>query len=511
MPFDRWRIDGYLTTKTPLHIGSGSTTTHPDLKDGDTLIEISAVETDCNGKAYIPGTTIKGNLRSWCERNGVARDIVEQLFGSRDTDKAEAVGGKAEFWNAYALTSQDVGYSAAYWRPDRLTDVTVSVSIDRHTRTAVEQKLFHQEFVPPGIAFELSISVQDATDDDISTLLYALQQGFSGNDPIAMGASTGNGWGRFEWSLKGISRMDSEGVKKWLREGATAVGLNALVPLPDEESAKLIEEASSKSIPVSGSRLEIGMRLKFRGLFLVNDPSRVKRDETPDHMPRLNHEGKVVLPAESFRGALRSQAERIIRTIGGQACGPFEPCNAISRIEELLKLCPACQVFGGTGWKSGISFQDFVMSNNKEPIIQEFVAIDRFTGGGAEHLKFNAEAVPDPHLEGRISIDMDKINPCGLGMLALAFRDLIEGDITLGFGASKGYGACTAEITDISMPSVLSHEWLCFIDRIGIDIETLQGSDDSTVLNDGRKVFLNACVEEFRETMPKIQEEMPNV
>lgn len=506
MPFDnRWRIDGYLTTRTPLHIGSGSAITHADLKAANELVDITAVETDSNGRAYIPGTSIKGNLRSWFEKSGIDSTITEQLFGSRKTDAEKAVGGKAEFWNAYALTSQDNKYSAAYWRPDRLTDITVSVSIDRCTRTAVEQKLFHHEFVPPGITFEMSISLQDVSDEDIATLLCALQNGFSGNDPITMGASTGNGWGRFDWKLKGIARIDKAGVKKWLHEGAAAVGLNALMPLPEEKRRDLMDKVDKMEIVPPDTRLKIGLRLKFKGLFLVNDPSRVKEGETADHMPRLNHEGKVVLPAESFRGALRSQAERIIRTVGGQACGPSGPCKAISRIEELLNLCPACQVFGGTGWKSSISFHDFVMCDDKEPIIQEFVAIDRFTGGGAEHLKFNAEAVPDPELEGKVSIDMDRINPCGLGILILAFRDLIEGDITFGFGASKGYGACTAEIMDINIPSNLPEEWSNFIDRLGIELETLKGSV-GTDINENSRVFLNACVEEFRKTISETQE-----
>ena len=34
------------------------------------------------------------------------------------------------------------------------------------------------------------------------------------------------------------------------------------------------------------------------------------------------------------------------------------------------------------------------------------------------------------------------------GLLALTLRDLLEGDVTFGFGAAKGYGACTAEFAD---------------------------------------------------------------
>jgi len=35
----------------------------------------------------------------------------------------------------------------------------------------------------------------------------------------------------------------------------------------------------------------------------------------------------------------------------------------------------------------------------------------------------------------------------------LTLRDLIEGDIPLGFGASKGYGSCIAKITGVRVPT----------------------------------------------------------
>ena len=108
---NRWRIEGYLTTKSPLHVGSGFVTTHPDLGDGNDLIEITAVQTDVNGCAYIPGTSIKGTIRSWLDNGGVNPAIIEQLFGSEDMNKRDAVGGKAEFWNAYAVTLQNIAYA----------------------------------------------------------------------------------------------------------------------------------------------------------------------------------------------------------------------------------------------------------------------------------------------------------------------------------------------------------------------------------------------------------------
>ncbi len=78
------------------------------------------------------------------------------------------------------------------------------------------------------------------------------------------------------------------------------------------------------------------------------------------------------------------------------------------------------------------------------------MAIDRFTGGAAPGLKFDADYADRPRLTGKIRVDLDRIEPWALGLLALTFRDLIEGDITFGFGASKGYGICQATIISIA-------------------------------------------------------------
>ena len=450
---NRWRIEGLLITKTPCHIGNGNTTTHDNLlKDKDKpddKVDITAVARDVDGLSYIPGTSIKGNIRSWFRNRGCNDPITEELFGSEEVDGENAVGGKAEFWNAYALRDQNISCDSPYWRLERLTDVTVSVSIDRRKKTAIDQKLFHQEFVPPGVKFGMIINIPDAEEDEIAHLLYALEYGFSDEDPIVMGAFTGNGWGRFGWKLESISRMDSEDVRNWIESSAPSTGWYATGQLTEEERQELFNKVNGIDLATSDTLLRVPLKLKFKGPFLVNDPGRVN-DGAADHTPRRNHQGKLVLPAESFRGAFRSQAERIIRTLEGSACDPDDPCKAIQSGEEVKERCLACQVFGASGWKSPVSFTDFVQCGAEKPEKkQEFVAIDRFTGGGAEHLKFNAKAVYSPVLEGVITIDTDKRELWEYGLLALTFRDLVEGDITFGFGAAKGYGVCEAEITDI--------------------------------------------------------------
>jgi len=455
-------------------VGSGASTTHPKIEDGNKLIDITEVVRDINDRAYIPGASIKGNIRAWLEGRGLDADIIEELFGSKDMEKVDsngnkiAVGGKAVFWNAYALNGQDISYDTPYWRLGRLTDVTVSVAIDRNKRTAVEEKLFYQEFVPPEVAFEMTIIIQNACEDEIALLLYALKHGFSDENPITIGASTSNGWGRFNCQIKDISKMDESDVEKWLKSDSSTMSHDAFTKLKEEEKQKLMEKVDKITSDISDDLLELRLRLSFEGSFLVNDPGQVVKKETPDHIPRKNHAGKIVLPAESFRGAFRSQAERIIRTLGGEACGPGNPCKALD------KPCTACKIFGATGRKSLVSFTDFVQCNEEETKIQEFVAIDRFTGGGAEKLKFNAKSVLNPVFEGTITIDKRKIKQWMIGLLALTFRDLMEGDITFGFGASKGYGKCKACITNISLTD--------------------------------KKEFINLCINEFRKKMVRKKE-----
>jgi hypothetical protein len=115
-------------------------------------------------------------------------------------------------------------------------------------------------------------------------------------------------------------------------------------------------------------------------------------------------------------------------------------------------------VFGAAGWRSPLRVSDFVGSS-LATLRQEFLAIDRFTGGGAEHLKFDAETADRPVLTGHISLDLEALGDVGvgrwaLGLLALTLRDLLEGDLTFGFGAAKGFGACEqVEIEELVVPA----------------------------------------------------------
>lgn len=539
MAFDnRWLIKGTLTTLTPLRIGSGEEVERPCFKNekAEEPVKIGAVAIDARERAMIPATTIKGRLRAHARgrmTSGRTRGgfgAFETIFGTEPEvgESANAKAGGAEFGDGRAdeFTPPEGWHAPPHWCEKRLTGVAASVALMRRTRTAREDKLFHQEYVPPGVSFRVSVAGQDdggdelKNDEKLAQILRAFAW-FNGAG-LSLGASTGDEWGRVRWTLTGVKRLDAEGVVKWLESDADErAGYDLLEPLSDEQFAALKEKVrelakangepeddlslgflagDSSPVPV-GQRTDEGVAtgcdparcltldvvLTCDGDFLVNDPSRVNKDERargsddnePDHAPLRDVKGNPCAPARSVRGALRAQAERILRTMAEVAgwddadimkkvaCHPDDPEHSCKSVESLgevrgtagvdRKLCMACVVFGAPGWRSPVYVSAFTAEATGEgaPLAsqrREMIAIDRFTGGGAHGLKFNADVVYRPALRGAFGVDLSALENVGaelwgLGLLALTFRDLIEGDVRIGSGASKGYGAVRAQVS----------------------------------------------------------------
>jgi hypothetical protein len=75
--------------------------------------------------------------------------------------------------------------------------------------------------------------------------------------------------------------------------------------------------------------------------------------------------------------------------------------------------------------------------------VLDFLAIDRFTGGGKGGAKFDALGLWQPGFSVRMQVE----NPEAweLGWLALVLRDLAEGMFPVGFGGAKGFGRTKIE------------------------------------------------------------------
>jgi CRISPR-associated RAMP protein (TIGR02581 family) len=223
----RLRLEGVLVTRTALHIGAGGS--------GDALGTDSPVVRTAGGLPYIPGSSLKGVLRSAAEallRGGpfqekrrrfwacdvvsgretvcVSHDRVETLreeIAKRAQDEKrepgrrelpEAVWAKScaicRLFGSLALASR-VRFADLPVRGGLpLSELRNGVGIDRDKELAAKGVLYDFEAVPPETPFELRVTIDNPTDEEAGLLLYLFEELDAGN--LTLGGKTSRGLGR---------------------------------------------------------------------------------------------------------------------------------------------------------------------------------------------------------------------------------------------------------------------------------------------------------------------------
>ena len=472
---NRYCITGLLKTVSPLHIGSGTNryiTAFSSDSNTPKEVPVRAVPTDYNNKPYIPGASLRGILRAITE-NMANSQFINDLWGISKNDSGEAdneaVGGKVIVHDAYFSTETKLKDTPLFekgerhWNPERWTYIQHACAINRFTKTAAEHQLFYEEVIPPGSLFEINIDIKDNDRKGLELILLALESFSKENNIMPIGGDKSSGYGQCIW-LKDrakITGLESKNdIQQWLQSN-NACGFQGF-PTIEIKSSNNFKPYDSKAISIE-------MILTFDGPMVINDPtiwqlaekSKDSSKSATNVNPIHNEKKKPFIPAQSLKGVIRTQAERILRTIAENcqpglsandlkkiACYPTQKMLACKPLETKTELCIACTLFGASGWLSPICIHDLDLINDAREITQEFVAIDRFTGGGADQKKYSAKVLYKPVFKGLFSINLTqefeqvKITDAHLGLLMLLFRDLFEKHIRLGYGTSKGYGSC---------------------------------------------------------------------
>lgn len=459
----RWIITVILKTITPLHIGSGEkreiTITNSQGKEEP--VEANGFLTDSSTvgpeKPIIPGSTLKGKLLA-CIKGAVAdKDLIKKVFGQPHSSEHDQ-GGVAEFHDAVLENKCSNGKSYPHWDEDRQIFLEASIAMDRHTRTALDGHLRYTECVAPDTQFKVIVT-GDMTDQEAALIIKALQIFQNEDNALYLGAGTANGKGRMmAVGSVVVELLDHPAVINWLAsieaENTQKFSDKTFRKLEAAEITSLVAALPLIDLQKNNNQNQFAVTLKFDGPFIVSDPTgelcegEDGQELSNIQQPLINHKNEPIFPATSFRGAIRSQAERIIRTLGSHCCDPANPC----RKEKVEKLCLACQLFGATGWKSTLHLEPFSYVESLPRAQQQFVAIDRFHGGGKDSALFSACYFEDPVFTGTITLDVRRMDEEELawrrGFLALLFRDMQEGDITFGFGRNKGYGGLKEVVID---------------------------------------------------------------
>jgi CRISPR-associated protein Csm3 len=227
----RARLEGVLTTWTALHIGAGGS--------GDALGTDSPVVRTATGLPYIPGSSLKGVLRSaaealfrggpgqasrslWScdpiagkERACVTHELSEQLR-TKEEEQARREGREPDnrkvavaIWEESCTVCRLFGSLAMASRV-RFADLPIDgsapllelrngVGIDRDKELAARGVLYDFEAVPPETPFDLRVIVDNPTDAEVGLLLYLFEELSSGQLSLGGKASRGLGRVRVEW------------------------------------------------------------------------------------------------------------------------------------------------------------------------------------------------------------------------------------------------------------------------------------------------------------------------
>lgn len=434
---DRWVLSATITTTAPLSIRTGIEAERPRIKDknGKEVEQgsVNLIECDCMGDPFIPGSAIKGLIRSFAATHFADADLykVETLLGGMTRDRGSttgaktAMGGAAEFRNAWLIPATN-GTPVEHGR----------TAIDRGSRTAADAMLRTDRSVPSGASFALEIIIDRTAIESVRLLrsLLALIDGESSQ------SSLGSGDGRVKLGDVKVQHWDKDAILAWATKGGDWRALGS------DATATTVAAAPNPN----GKTARFAISLAIRGHFLVSQENPKKEGNgAPDLIP-LDPKCPT-LPASSFDGAIRAQAERIWRTVHGNPPEDWSRDPPPAPLEELF----------GSRNRKGLFTPDDFSAPPAQPTRVDFVAIDRVSGGSSDGAKFAVMAFEAPVLSGAFELCFERqvsqkltgqpekatsrsLSPAAIGLLALTLRDMAEGDVTFGYGGRKGFGDVAA-------------------------------------------------------------------
>ncbi|MDR9405491.1 MAG: RAMP superfamily CRISPR-associated protein, partial [Halothece sp. Uz-M2-17] len=270
----RWKINGTLTAETPIHIGGVG-------GDADTDLTLAM---NGQGNYYIPGTSLAGALRGWMGRS-VEETHLNDLWGFQEKDQ-----GQASF-----IIIDD----AEIKQLNQTIEIREGVGIDRDTGTAAERFKYSRAILPKGVTFPLNITLdcqKGQEPDDLWQLLLALEKG-----DIRIGAAKTRGLGKVKLTVSSIHEQ-------------TFRDKNIFDVLLNGGQPQKWEDLKPKTYH-SPDKLSLNIQ------WTPKDPVMVKSEGegiAVDILPlvsQVNQNTYFVIPGSAIKGVLRTQAERIVRTV----------------------------------------------------------------------------------------------------------------------------------------------------------------------------------------------------
>ncbi|CAN5809641.1 hypothetical protein BH20ACI4_BH20ACI4_15460 [soil metagenome] len=343
--YSRLKISGKLSAETPLHVGGLGGNTDTDM----------ALAVNGKGEFYVPGTSLTGVLRAWCEKN-FGEEEIKKLFGFQKDDSGQA---------SFVLIEDASIENAA----DILTEIRDGVGIDRFYGTAADGAKYDREILPKGstLNFEMTIEIgdrklkskekwkseqdkYDETEEEFEKRIIQTKAIFGHllealrNCEIRFGGSRTRGLGKLKLSLTEKITDESfigfDNIIEILNRKIAEKNNQTESDVDTEAEIKKLIEADGETKPDLISRLDITIDWSpVQPLMVKAGFEGIGVDMLPLVSQKDGKNVALVLPGSSIKGALRSHAERIMRTLLGETAKGKKDFHAqiqISLVDEIF-------------------------------------------------------------------------------------------------------------------------------------------------------------------------------
>lgn len=558
MTFTRYELTIPVELTSELHIGGVDAV--PDRDGEGTVIRFCR---NGLGEPTIPGRSIRGAVRAACE---IARQALKNA-GDPATQNGEAFSKE----NWISLWGDDTDYTGKSLldrrlrsddslpiRQSALTFHAVSfpeykdsdsgesplprrhgVGIDRTTGAASDGALYEHEFLSRGTRFDIRITAEGrdgekmgrdqsegipgpASSESVKKLLEFIVDVLT-QHKVSLGGRTNSGQGSFT-----VGKPD-------LRTPAATTGKETGTSLTEALNSLIGAEAtgSHTDLELGGWTLEEPARITIdwwspTGIFVAEDDDLTKQRKTAEDENKKKgideevHEvvyplrdpseawenAQLLIPGTSIRGALRSRASRIARTVlaARRELEPFASHDLHDQIAAEPNLVR--YMFGSTEYRGAVTVHDCLSTERGKRIEVKHNVIDRWTGGVIDgglfteavylgthwepitididlrQLLNNIEAEKGPEDDGKTvgadetgigSEDREQSKPthadyahAAYVLLGLVLAELSAGTLPLGSRSTRGLGQVVVSSIDVRG---------CTRDDVVIPVKTLSGGD----------------------------------
>ena len=501
MSVTRYELTVHLVTDSPLHSGGIDEVVDRSRDPKERATVARRFARDGRGRPVLTGRSVKGALRAACQRfreeHGDAVGLTERELRQLWGDDGTCGAGSAAPLRASAITVHTVELPTEGCQRDKEHKIVLPTrmgnAIDRYWGSAGDTALFEHEYLPRGKALALTITAEAGLPDGVEVpqgdvpppgpeqveKLFALLIGLIKDGRVAFGGRQNAGWGRVAlsdskkaWTLTKAEPGSRTGLEEWLSgAGGRSVDVDPvdcggsgrmrieitwdsptgiLVAEPPQEDDSQ-EDSDAGAADGSAGETEGADSEETKSA----RPLRAGPEETDP----------IVLPGSSVRGALRTRATRIARTILLAKKDPSTEADwSGAGVHDQLSHDPSLvrDLFGSTTHRGALTVLDTLAAEDGPSRKVTHNAGDRWTGGVADGLLYSEEVYDSTWSSIVLELDLDRLLTnarAGLGepggqedsrgedrsraafcLLGLVLAELAAGTLPLGSRGTRGMG-----------------------------------------------------------------------